>query len=665
MACLSQRLDEGILTRVDTLKVVATREDLGQLGPAAESELNVLLKSLPEVDRLAVYERSGWPVAAASNSRLVDLQQVGTHPEYFEELRAASYKSSLLDSMPPMVQLVVPIQNPPGTVVGALVAEVLLEELASHLEIVQEGTRRRAFLVGADGRVLVHPDRDRVLAGERLQLPQDLPIPAGSFTGRGFDSGRYLFAASRTSTIPTFVVLRQPEAEALASVSTSTRNLALILLAVIVVTVVTVALVGRQLLAPLRAMAGAARSIGRGEHGARVPVGGYGEVGKLGGELNRMADALEQRIVELEERKAAEAALREQNKLAETLYNVGSVLTAELDLKEVVQAVTDLATELTGAQFGAFFYNVVDREGESYTLYALAGVAPEAFSSFPMPRNTAIFGPTFRGETTVRSADITKDPNYGQNDPYNGMPEGHLPVRSYLAVPVASRRGEVLGGLFFGHEKVAVFTAGHEHLAEGIAGQAAIAIDNARLYAAQRSAAETLQRSLLPARLPVLPGMETAARYRPADVGIEVGGDWYDIIELDSGAVAVVVGDVVGRGLGAAGNHGAAVPRRPGLCFGGPLTGRGPSPAEPLHRNYRRGTLRHCCVRVLRPQDCHPAGGQRGPSAPDHGGRRRDGHVPAAEQRAPDRHSLGLCVRRGGHQAGAGQPAAPLHRRAG
>jgi serine phosphatase RsbU (regulator of sigma subunit) len=116
-----------------------------------------------------------------------------------------------------------------------------------------------------------------------------------------------------------------------------------------------------------------------------------------------------------------------------------------------------------------------------------------------------------------------------------------------------SKRGEVLGGLFFGHEAVGVFTEGHAKLAEGIAGQAAIAIDNARLYAAQRSAAETLQRSILPARLPQLPGLETAARYRPAEVGIEVGGDWYDILELDSGAVAVVVGDVVGRGLAAAG----------------------------------------------------------------------------------------------------------------
>ena len=53
-----------------------------------------------------------------------------------------------------------------------------------------------------------------------------------------------------------------------------------------------------------------------------------------------------------------------------------------------------------------------------------------------MPRNTAVFAPTFSGDGVVRSDDITKDPRYGKNSPRKGMPEGHLPVRSYLAVPV-------------------------------------------------------------------------------------------------------------------------------------------------------------------------------------------------------------------------------------
>lgn len=190
---------------------------------------------------------------------------------------------------------------------------------------------------------------------------------------------------------------------------------------------------------------------------------------------------------DITEQKAAEDALHQKTHTLEVLSETGAALAAELDLDRIVQKVTDTGTELTGAEFGAFFYNLTDEQGESYTLYSLSGAPREAFSRFPMPRNTAIFGPTFRGESTVRSDDITKDPRYGKSAPYHGMPEGHLPVRSYLAHPVVSRSGEVLGGLFFGHPDTEVFDEHAEQVVAGIAAQAAIAIDNARLYqAAQR-----------------------------------------------------------------------------------------------------------------------------------------------------------------------------------
>ncbi len=180
--------------------------------------------------------------------------------------------------------------------------------------------------------------------------------------------------------------------------------------------------------------------------------------------------------------KASEAALREEARVNETLYRIGKSLAAELDPQKVVQTVTDEATALTGARYGAFFYNALNDRGESYLLYTLAGAPREAFAKFPVPRNTELFEPTFRGLGVVRLDDVTRDPRYGKNPPYHGMPEGHLPVRSYLAAPVVSRSGDVLGGLFFGHPEVGVFTGRHERLVVGVAAQAAVALDNARLY---------------------------------------------------------------------------------------------------------------------------------------------------------------------------------------
>jgi PAS domain S-box-containing protein len=177
---------------------------------------------------------------------------------------------------------------------------------------------------------------------------------------------------------------------------------------------------------------------------------------------------------DISEHQAIADPLAEEKRLLETLNRTAALVSAELDLEKLVQTVTDAGVAVTGAQFGAFFYNVLSDTGESYMLYTISGVPREKFSHFPMPRNTHVFEPTFRGTGTVRSDDITKDPRYGKLAPHYGKPEGHLPVTSYLAVPVISRSGEVLGGLFFGHPEPARFTARHEELLVGIAGQAAI-----------------------------------------------------------------------------------------------------------------------------------------------------------------------------------------------
>lgn len=243
-------------------------------------------------------------------------------------------------------------------------------------------------------------------------------------------------------------------------------------------------------------------------------------------------------------------------RLIDTLRDVGQRLTAQLDLDKLVQDATDAATTATGAQFGAFFYNVVNEYGESYMLYTLSGAPRSAFARFPMPRNTALFAPTFTGEGTVRSGDITADPRYGRNGPHRGMPAGHLPVVSYLAVPVVSPTShEVLGAFFFGHPGRDRFTDGHARLAEGIAGYAAIGLDNARLYARERTLATELQRSMLPT-IAQVPGYTVVGRYLPAATGSEIGGDWLDVIELPGGRTAFVIGDVMGRGLPAASTMG-------------------------------------------------------------------------------------------------------------
>jgi len=194
--------------------------------------------------------------------------------------------------------------------------------------------------------------------------------------------------------------------------------------------------------------------------------------------------------VDITERKNEQERARKEAEMLDVLNRTGAMLAAELDLDVLLQTVTDAATTLTGARFGAFFYNGTDAQGEAYSLYALCGAPRAAFEQFGHPRATPIFEPTFRGGAPLRLDDVQKDPRYGQWAPHHGMPAGHLPVRSYLAVSVTSSRGGVIGGLFFGHPDPGVFTERSERLAVGIAAQAAVAIDNARLYAEAQHAAQ-------------------------------------------------------------------------------------------------------------------------------------------------------------------------------
>ncbi len=193
----------------------------------------------------------------------------------------------------------------------------------------------------------------------------------------------------------------------------------------------------------------------------------------------------------MEELQRREERLVKTNAVIHTVGQVSQRLSAELNLERLIETVTDAATQLTGAQFGAFFNSPTEDGAEGFSLYAISGLPRAAFERFPMPRNPEIFAPTFRGAVTFRSDDIRKDPRYSNDDSVPGTQAGQLPVASYLAVPVVSRSGEVLGALLFGHAATGIFTEESEQIAVGLASQAAIAIDNARLFeSATRSTIE-------------------------------------------------------------------------------------------------------------------------------------------------------------------------------
>ena len=201
------------------------------------------------------------------------------------------------------------------------------------------------------------------------------------------------------------------------------------------------------------------------------------------------------------ERGALLESERRAREEAEELFGVARTLASERDLEKVVQYVTDAATRLAGASFGAFLQSRTDGRGEELVLFTLSGASQESFKSFDAPQSTALFESMFQNVSAVRIADVVKDSRDGKSAPQFGMLKSNLPVRSYLAVPVVSSSGVVLGGLIFGHPNASVFDARSERIALGIAAQSAVAIDNAKLYQSLAASAVSLKGQINQLRL--------------------------------------------------------------------------------------------------------------------------------------------------------------------
>ncbi|WP_131746463.1 SpoIIE family protein phosphatase [Frankia sp. Cppng1_Ct_nod] len=127
----------------------------------------------------------------------------------------------------------------------------------------------------------------------------------------------------------------------------------------------------------------------------------------------------------------------------------------------------------------------------------------------------------------------------------------HFRLRSSIVVPLLAG-GEYLGSAGFGVTAARPYDEGDVQTAAELGSRIASAIANARAFDHQRIAALTLQRALMPRDIPAVGGLELAWRYQPGTSGTEVGGDWFDVLPLRAGRVALVIGDVMGRGLGAA-----------------------------------------------------------------------------------------------------------------
>lgn len=310
-------------------------------------------------------------------------------------------------------------------------------------------------------------------------------------------------------------------------------------------------------------------------------------------------------------RAAAEAAGERLGRLQQTTAGLAEALTVQ----EVAAVVVSGAMSIHGCR--SAWVGVLDEPGDA--LVALA-------ASYPLQDGVAARIPlgaaSPRAEATRTGQPVWLPSTAEALSRYPGLRALGVRDGALGVVPLVSH-GRPVGAMMldFGDERP--FEAAERALITTLAEQCAQALERARLHERSRDVALTLQQSMLPSGLPDVPGLELAARYHPAVDSLTVGGDWYDVVALPAGKVALAVGDVVGRGLDAATTMGKLRSALAALALTGDPPARVLDGLERYARQVRGarlatvaycvldpvgGTLRYACAGHPPPLVVHPDG---------------------------------------------------------
>jgi serine phosphatase RsbU (regulator of sigma subunit)/CheY-like chemotaxis protein/anti-sigma regulatory factor (Ser/Thr protein kinase) len=250
----------------------------------------------------------------------------------------------------------------------------------------------------------------------------------------------------------------------------------------------------------------------------------------------------------------SEAARRRLN----TVSQVSAVFARSLDWRETMTA---LADALVPAFCDHATVVVID-DGQARIVASRSQAAPVQAA---VARFTAAFPPGRFSAAGIGAVVQTGTPQFyadgddssaASADPQLAQLVGSLGFSAYLSVPIASTNGAVLGAMSLGGTGTRRFTFDDLAVAEDLGRRTGMYLTNARLFEREREIARALQTSLLPAEIPAVEGVEFAAQVIAGAEGVEVGGDWYDVVPLRGGKVAFAIGDVAGRGVLAAATMG-------------------------------------------------------------------------------------------------------------
>jgi signal transduction histidine kinase len=384
---------------------------------------------------------------------------------------------------------------------GVSIAEVNLKLIWDVVSQIKVGERGHAYVVGAEGRLIAHPDISLVLRNTDMsKLLQVQAAQAGS-AGIGPDAlqgtrniqgQEVLTASAPIAPLGWTMFVEMPVEEAYASLYAALQRLAIVLLGASIFAVLAGIFLARRMVGPIQALRAGAERIGSGDFAQRISIKTGDELEGLADQFNDMGARLQESYADLEnkvESRTAELSetLQQQTATADVLKVISR---SAFDLKSVLTTLTESAKALCGAASGLIFL----RDGEVLWLQAESGVPP-AFIDFlrehPIRKGRETFtGRVFMDGQVTHVPDVLLDPEYN----FGSAPElGEF--RAALAVPLM-RDGRVEGVLSVARPEPGPFTSRQIELVQTFADQAVIAIENARLFRQVQDRTRELSRSL-------------------------------------------------------------------------------------------------------------------------------------------------------------------------
>ncbi|MFB7026655.1 MULTISPECIES: SpoIIE family protein phosphatase [unclassified Streptomyces] len=287
----------------------------------------------------------------------------------------------------------------------------------------------------------------------------------------------------------------------------------------------------------------------------------HGPAGRVIGVASSVVDVTERHLVAAE----AERARRRLALIADASARIGTTLGVDRTARELAEVVIPDLADMAAVDIldDVLSCRAPARNGdgaESFRALAVTSAFPSDITAAADPVGEIVaYDPerliarcVHTGQPVLVAHCDARDLRRIARDPEAADTLARAGAHSYLAVPLIAH-GEILGAFDLLRVRNPVpFDEDDVLLARELAARAAVAIDNARWHQNVRTAAETLQRSLLPPAPPQRPGLEIASLYQPAQSANEVGGDWYDVVPLADDKTALVIGDVMGNGIDAA-----------------------------------------------------------------------------------------------------------------